>query len=74
MQAQQSWSSQTAVVTCVSGYEQTLYRGQRRTAGLSPDWLMVSAPRTYTRFGRRSAVKPDSSGKGDSRPTQQPLR
>jgi len=37
VQAQQSWSSQTAMVTCASGCEQTLYRGQQRTANLNPD-------------------------------------
>jgi hypothetical protein len=64
MQAQQSWSSQTAVVTCVSAMSKTLVKGQRRAANLNSDWLMVSAPRTVHAFSPPERRKPDSARQG----------
>ena len=56
MHAQQSWSSQTAGLACVSGCEQTLPRGRRRTANLNSDWLMVSAAETVHPHSHWSAA------------------
>jgi hypothetical protein len=39
-----------------SGSEQTLVRGQRRTANLNPTWLIVSALRTVHPNDHQSAA------------------
>jgi hypothetical protein len=58
MQAQQSWSSQSAVVTCVSGYEQNAR--QRPAAGGQPQLGLADGLSTPNRTRVLAAGAPQT--------------
>jgi hypothetical protein len=46
-----------AVLTYVCDYEQMLSRGQRRTADVSPNWLVVSAAQQESTAAAQAAFR-----------------